>query len=244
MDTNKENIDHLRSYILKLTDLDIYEVEELALTSAQKARIGSWCEENDIEIPDLSDRSFWKKGTLRSQPSPELRRNVNALSQADLTNVSIGVDIQNILEFLPDISEVSKDSRELSSIFTKRELSYAESKKNPKETLAGIFAAKESIFKSRNIDIKNWIEIEILYDLGQPIFKDFTIGISHSKDYVVAVAISSQKPTHLNSIEETNINHDNHSGKQKFNFLNFLNRALILTGSVGGILFIFSYTFF
>ena len=55
---NIENIDLLRSYILKLTDNDIYELEEISLTSAQKSRIASWCEANGIEIPNLNNKNF------------------------------------------------------------------------------------------------------------------------------------------------------------------------------------------
>ena len=58
MDTKIENLDLLRSYILKLTDQDIYELEQISLSSAQKSRVASWCDANNIEIPDLSNLSL------------------------------------------------------------------------------------------------------------------------------------------------------------------------------------------
>ena len=60
MDTKIENLDLLRSYILKLTGQDIYELEEISLSSAQKSRVASWCDANNIETPDLNNSSFWK----------------------------------------------------------------------------------------------------------------------------------------------------------------------------------------
>lgn len=187
MDSNIENIDLLRSYILKLTDNDIYELEEISLTSAQKSRIASWCEANGIEIPNLNNKNFWKN-PIKS----DLRKNTTMKPfSSNISNAPIvGIDIQKISEFFPEKTQFTKNDESLLSIFTKKELSYAESKLAPRETLVGIFAAKESIFKCSNIINKNWSEIEINYKNKKPEHKDFNLSISHSGDYVIAIAIT------------------------------------------------------
>ena len=96
MDTRIENIDLLRSFILKLTDVDIYEVNSISLTSAQKSRIAAWCDENNIEVPDLSNNSFWQAG---------INSNINPYfftSDKSKSNLLIGIDIQSVNEFLKD----------------------------------------------------------------------------------------------------------------------------------------------
>ena len=236
MDTDLENLDLLRNYVLKLTDQDIYEIDSLILSSAQRARVGSWCEENNIEIPDFSDNTFWKSGLNKQSSNAELKFNYS--NESATRNSSIGIDIQSVSEFFPDISQVDKHSTELSSIFTKRELSYAESKSNPIETLAGIFSAKEAIYKSINIDLKDWIEIEVLYESGKPTYKDFTLSISHSKDYVTAVAIAPQDYRKSESVKESPVR--NVSDKQN-NILNFLYQIFMFIGSLGGIFYILTF---
>ena len=126
MDSNIQSLDLLRSFILKLTDADIYEIDEISLTSGQKARIASWCEDNNIDIPDLNNTKFWKNGILEKQINPNLA--INNFSKTK--DILVGIDIQQIDEFMPDVTEVTKNDKNLNSIFTKRELSYAESKIN------------------------------------------------------------------------------------------------------------------
>jgi len=182
MDTNIEQIDLLRSYVLKLTDQDIYELDEISLSSAQKSRIDSWCEDNGIETPDLNNKTFWKSGLKVGS------KKIKTLTSLSDSGLLIGVDIQKISEFFPGNEIFLKSNESLLGIFTNNELSYAESKTNPRETLAGIFAAKEAIFKSNNIDGENWSEIEIKHVNNIPRHKDFAISISHSADYAVASA--------------------------------------------------------
>jgi len=78
------------------------------------------------------------------------------------------------------------------SIFTLRELSYAQSKGDPKMTLAGIFSAKEAIVKCMGIanPKKKFSDIEIHFDAeGAPFSRNYSISISHSGEYSIAVAV-------------------------------------------------------
>jgi hypothetical protein len=85
---------------------------------------------------------------------------------------------------------------EMLAMFTMRELSYAQSKPNPAQTLAGIFAAKEAVLKSSN-EHANISKLEVLPNLdGKPLIEGYAISISHSKDYVVAIAIHTGENLH------------------------------------------------
>ncbi len=225
MDTRIENIDLLRSFILKLTDVDIYEVNSISLTSAQKSRIAAWCDENNIEVPDLSNNSFWQAG---------INSNINPYfftSDKSKSNLLIGIDIQSVNEFLKDKTNFSKNDDDLLNIFTVREISYAESKDNPKETLTGIFAAKEAIYKAKNISIRNWNSIEIKYENDIPSFKNFSISISHSDNLAIAVAVIAKED--FNSTQE---NHKENNHKQS----SFIRNFIYLVGTLGGIIYLIS----
>ena len=226
MDSKIQNIDLLRSFILKLTDSDIYAIEKLSLTSAQKSRIASWCEENNIEIPDLSNESFWKDGVNNNN------NNKNLYIETDFeNNILIGVDIQCISEFLKDKNSFSKLDEDLFGIFTKRELSYAESKEDPKETLTGIFAAKEAIYKSQRIEIRNWNEIEIKHEKGIPSFKNYSISISHSGNFAIAIAAIG-KDSKISKTELIKVSDSSFKAK--------LRNLIIAVGVFGGILYLFT----
>jgi len=96
--------------------------------------------------------------------------------------VKIGCDIVKI-------ERIKKlDSKTLNKIFHKTEL------KNKPETLAGIFAAKESVKKVFN-DL-NWHDIEVIKEKsGRPsliINKEFEscdLSISHDGDYAIASVV-------------------------------------------------------
>ena len=92
-------------------------------------------------------------------------------------------------------------------IYTKKEISYCESKNNVKyQHYAARFAAKEAIFKAISKALKNkyeisWQNIEIINDeQGKPNvnFNEITIdgligcdvSISHCKEYATATAIA------------------------------------------------------
>ena len=239
MVSDLESLDLLRSYILQLTDKDIYELDEISLSSAQKSRIDAWCETNGIKTPPLNEKCFWKNGVT----SKDISISDHSVKQKKYSNLDIGIDIQKISEFLPDIDVISKNDDELLKIFTKKELSYSESRQNPKATLTGIFAAKEAVFKcSSSVAKDNWTEIEINYRNKSPYFEGFELSISHSGDLAIACAarinlelLNNSENRLLNLDEELEIN------ASKKTFKEFLSKSFNILGLLGGISFIFFY---
>lgn len=115
-----------------------------------------------------------------------------------------GVDIVKIDRF----EKSAKDENFLKKYFSNEEQKYIEQKQNPKQTIAGIFCAKEAVLKAFGIGIGaglNLSEISILHDsLGMPyvdvtakIFyylnqkncNEISVSISHDGDYAVAFCV-------------------------------------------------------
>ena len=219
MDSKFEKIDQLREFILKLTDTDINEVDEISLSSAQKSRIAVWCENNEVSTPDLDDPSFWKKSVSTHTKNFSIPK----LNLPDNKNYFIGIDIQSIKEFTEKIGVIDKNNKDLALIFTEREISYAESKTNPKETLTGIFSAKEAILKCMNTKVTSWRDIEIKHKENQPHFKGTALNISHSKDFAIAVALFQK------------VMDDNEVEKPKENILI---KSIKILGLIGGFIYL------
>jgi len=240
MDIKIEKLDLLRSYILKLVGEDIYEIDELSLSSAQKSRIASWCEDNEIKTPDLNNKTFWRDPISLNKEITILKNESN-LSSNNI-GISVGVDIQKISEFFPEKKILSKNDDSLCGIYTKNELSYAESKESPRDTLAGIFAAKESIFKCLNIHKKNWSEIEIKYTENKPTHHGFALSISHSGDFAIAIAIKElDKPVNelLNHSPNDRDQENTSSNKPNKNIIKLINTLSFY----GGLLFLVYFIF-
>jgi len=107
----------------------------------------------------------------------------------------LGIDIIKISKFK---KITQKDYSFWSKFFTKEEWDYSFSRPGPAQSLAGIFAAKEAVFKAiGSEDKKDFTKIGISHaKSGQPIasIKNIektrvNVSISHEKDYAVAVAI-------------------------------------------------------
>jgi len=96
-------------------------------------------------------------------------------------NIKIGCDIVKISRF-KDLVENNK-SETLSTLFSNHELTNA---KSP-ESLAGIFAAKESVIKALGFKPGNWHLIEIIkQENGKP-----TIQLHHEPDMFIISQIMS-----------------------------------------------------
>ena len=97
----------------------------------------------------------------------------------------IGIDLQKISD-MPTTNDFLSDAF-YTEHFSLKELVYAISRKNPYETLAGIYSLKEAIYKADNfVDIKS---IEISYNNHRPEYSDFLLSISHSHEYAMGVAL-------------------------------------------------------
>jgi holo-[acyl-carrier protein] synthase len=118
-----------------------------------------------------------------------------------LSSIGVGIDIELIAKF--SMPARSASSGFLARVFTRRELDYCFSKKDPAQHLAARFSAKESVIKAVH-NVKSAVkagfkDIEIVNDKsGAPhIFflsehlKGYQakISLSHAKDYVSTCAI-------------------------------------------------------
>ena len=109
----------------------------------------------------------------------------------------IGIDLIRCSRF------EKKSSTFFKKYFTENEISYAKTRKNFKESIAGIFAAKEAFFKAIGIGLLNGFkmtDVEILHEEGgRPILKikkelakkfkikKTSISISHDGDFAIAI---------------------------------------------------------
>ena len=213
----------LITFFSKLLNKSVSIDTQISLSSAQKARTYDWLLINRLTIDELILQNIFSIRQLLQKNNSEIldadvRSHSNVYGDRLISsneNSCVGVDIQLVHELFPDQLPLDpKDDTTLRSIFTLRELSYAQSKKDPKITLAGIFSAKEAIYKCiKNVNSKknSMLEIEISFDLnGAPVAQNFNISISHSGDYSIAVAtpkISDQKSFALDgNIQNKNSN--------------------------------------
>jgi holo-[acyl-carrier protein] synthase len=105
--------------------------------------------------------------------------------------VKIGIDVVELDRFKRSLTRSGNTF--LNNHFSKTEL-----QSTKPEHLAGMFAAKEAIFKTGFIKKIDFLSLQILKDKhGQPkvfnrtgvLVKNIEVSISHSKNIVVAVAI-------------------------------------------------------
>lgn len=200
-------IEPLVSFFSALTNKSVDENTPIGLSSAQKARAFSWLQANGISVePSLLNTKFTiqmllnRSGVQVNLYKPQVRKTEEVLS-----DFAVGIDIQLISELFPDSMSIDfVGDEQYSEIFTPREVSYALAKESPKETLAGVFAAKEALIKSGH-SAQKLSEIEILpNELGKPVFQNYSISISHSGGYAVALAIPRLKLENNRIAESTN----------------------------------------
>lgn len=99
----------------------------------------------------------------------------------------IGIDIEHV-DNLPDAADYRTDEF-YSSHFSHEEIAHCIASNDPKLSFAGLFAAKEAIFKCSIMDDLRIIRIQ--FDAkGKPSCEGFLISISHSNGFAVANAIS------------------------------------------------------
>jgi phosphopantetheinyl transferase (holo-ACP synthase) len=200
-------------YLSRLLGHDVKPSAPVTLTSGQQARVAGWLSERGIAPTDLRGRlgvAFLPVAVLDSQVSPgrtaapqgrplppvdgshpDAERQIDAGHCVDDLPLVIGIDIQRIDEVIPSPAlKDPKSSPELTAIFTLREISYAQSRPRPDETLGGLFAAKEALRKCDASLLQRALpEVEVLPDAtGCPRYRGFTLSISHSGGFAIAVA--------------------------------------------------------
>ena len=102
---------------------------------------------------------------------------------------SSGIDIEKI-SCIKSVENYATDSF-FKENFSKEEIQFCISKPNPRQSFAGLFSAKEAIVKADHSFKKiKFNKINITHDaFHKPIFKGFSISISHSTHHVVAIAL-------------------------------------------------------
>lgn len=191
-------------YLSKFLNKSILPSTEVYLSSAQRARFYDWLIINGLSFKEdllmggfSVDKLLNLNSTTESIKIKQHHEQYNSFNTLSLYN-SIGVDIQKISELFPDGLPLDpKGDKELTNIFTLKELSYAQSKAFPLETLTGIFAAKEAVIKCLGTNANKPFKLttlEILPDpTGKPIINDCIVSISHSSEYAIAIAISHKR---------------------------------------------------
>jgi phosphopantetheine--protein transferase-like protein len=148
----------------------------------------NWDGETETSILNLLENKTSNKVTI-SKPKP--------IS-------SIGIDIQSVSE-LPKTEDFWNDEFYI-KLFSKKEISYALNKKNPRETFAGIYSLKEAIHKSNNNEIISSIKLD--YTNGYPQYKNYLLSVSHSGDNAVACSFDYNnienifQKKYLNTVQE------------------------------------------
>lgn len=103
----------------------------------------------------------------------------------------IGIDIISVSKLK------EKSDKFLRKIFTSNELFYAFKKKNPYQTLAGIFALKEAVIKAYNLNMSYFknSKIEVLHKANRPYILinnkkiNCDVSISHDDGKAIAICI-------------------------------------------------------
>lgn len=105
----------------------------------------------------------------------------------------IGIDIEE-LESMPKVPDFREDSFYIQN-FAASEISYCILQKNPYASFAGLFAAKEALVKCNNAyKTHPFNTITITHTAGgKPTFKNFSLSISHTAAYAVAIAMVKNK---------------------------------------------------
>ena len=105
---------------------------------------------------------------------------------------------------------IERNSNFIKKVFTENEKQYFKPRHNNKQTIAGIFAAKEAVSKSLGTGIRGFglRDIEILHDnLNKPLVNlnlkvieknnlkkyKFHLSISHSNDNAIAFAVLEEE---------------------------------------------------
>jgi phosphopantetheinyl transferase (holo-ACP synthase) len=175
-------------YLTRLTGRPVSDGDWVYLSSSQRARMAGWLQEYGISHPEL-------RNILSRRFQPAMLR--KAGRNGDPSKALMQTDIQRVEELVStEISDDLKSSTEILSIFTLREISYAQSRAEPAETLTGLFAAKEALRKCDGMLLAMpLVNLEILPDeQGRPLYPGFALSISHSGGFAIAVAAKLTSP--------------------------------------------------
>jgi len=81
-------------------------------------------------------------------------------------------------------------------------------------------------------------DIEIRYENSKPLFSGFSLSVSHSRDYVVAVAVFNNSVDISTSHIFSNYNLQEDSKNEKYQLLAVLKKIIHWVGLTGGVLYL------
>jgi len=180
-------------FLSNLLNVPLRDDEDIYLTSAQRARLLAWGDQNGLkfELNQLQGRFritelVYRDSRDNSEGTLDVPTPLGHF-KADATESRIGIDIQSISEMFPNSCEI--DYSEIALIYSDYEIEFTKKSNNPKATLAGLFSLKESLIKAGATQA-GYVDLEITHTVqGAPIFYGYDISISHSGDFVTSVAM-------------------------------------------------------
>jgi phosphopantetheinyl transferase (holo-ACP synthase) len=195
------SVEEFSNYLARLCGRAVEPGSVLVLSSAQQARAAGWLAQHGRRVADLRSllgRPFkpadlFENATSHAAQPAAAPQPLSGPAGGVPNWVRVGIDIQLIAEVIPEDSLADpKSSPELAAIFTLREISFAQTRPHPKDTLAGLFAAKEALRKcSASLMQRQLTELEVLPDAeGRPEFPGYSLSIAHSGGFAIAVAVA------------------------------------------------------
>jgi phosphopantetheine--protein transferase-like protein len=199
----------LLAYMTRLTGAPVSGGSQVILSSTQRVQLIGWLnaqgvsaninsfKSNLISVDRLlaiaagkeaSASSADPAGTpIRKHALPSKRYAVAAAPAM----LGVGIDIQPV-DAMPEAVDYRSD-KFYTGNFSPRELAHCIEKGNPRESLAGIWAAKEAVLKAGAAErptTGELVDIEIVHDAaGAPGYPGCLVSISHAAGTAVAVCI-------------------------------------------------------
>jgi len=110
-------------------------------------------------------------------------------------NFRVGVDIEDIGRFKK--LDFDKNENFYRKIFCEEEINYCLSKKNPYQSFAARFCAKEAFIKALDGEVPDRRDIVVKVQEGKPFIEwdgvRFAVSLSHEKDKAIAFVVISRK---------------------------------------------------
>jgi phosphopantetheinyl transferase (holo-ACP synthase) len=187
------NMKSINEFLSNLLNIPLSDDEDVNLTSAQRARLLSWGDQNGFKLDLKQLQGHFRISDLTGRHSSGSSAgnldlfSPSARSKADAAKSRIGIDIQSISEMFPGSSEI--DYSQIASIYSMYEIEFSKRSNSPKATLTGLFSLKESLLKAGVTQV-NYVDLEITHTIeGAPLFYGYDVSISHSGDFVTSIAI-------------------------------------------------------
>jgi phosphopantetheine--protein transferase-like protein len=191
------NHEKLASYLQRLTGNPVDQHSLLRLSSAQRAALTSWLRREGIpyaaaalSLPAFTISDLLEPGG-EIVPKPAANRTPPAASRSRslVSRLRVGIDMEQTSS-LPDALDY-REHEFYRDNFTPAEIAYCLQRSDAKNSLCGLWAAKEAIIKALGDDAGEPRTLEIGHDAsGKPTCLLGELSISHSGDFCIAVFVA------------------------------------------------------